>query len=52
MNNKIKIETKCKTCLGCNQLENASFTEKYRCKDYVKGTEDGYKSRGTAKTNA
>lgn len=39
-NKKKKIpETKCKTCLGCNRLEDENFKEVYRCENYVKGKE-------------
>lgn len=40
-NKKKKIpETKCKTCLGCNKLENENFKEVYRCKNYMEGKEN------------
>lgn len=32
------METKCKTCLGCNRLENKNFEGVSSCKNYVKGT--------------
>lgn len=32
------LETKCKTCLGCNRLEDKDFKELYDCKNYIKGT--------------
>lgn len=31
------LDTKCKTCLGCNRLEDKDFKEIYRCENYVKG---------------
>lgn len=39
------LETKCKTCLGCNRLEDKDFKEVYRCNNYIKGkeTKDGRK---------
>lgn len=33
------METKCKTCLGCNRLELENFKEVYRCENYMKGIE-------------
>ena len=38
------IETKCKTCLGCNRLELEDFKEICRCENYVKGVkkDNGY----------
>lgn len=30
------METKCKTCYGCNRLEDVNFKEVYRCENYVK----------------
>ena len=36
----MKIETKCKTCLGCNRLEDINFKEVYRCENYMRGAED------------
>lgn len=32
-----EIEYKCKTCMGCNRLENKDFKGTYRCENYVKG---------------
>lgn len=32
------LETKCKTCLGCNRLEDRNFKEVYDCKNYIRGT--------------
>ena len=34
------METKCKTCLGCNRLEDRNFKEVYRCENYMRGAED------------
>ena len=34
------METKCKTCLGCQRLEDKNFKEVYRCENYVRGAED------------
>ena len=34
------LETKCKTCLGCNRLEDRNFKEVYRCKNYVRGVKN------------
>ena len=34
------LETKCKTCLGCQRLEDKNFKEVYRCENYVRGAED------------
>lgn len=33
------LETKCKTCLGCQRLENKNFKEVYRCENYMRGRE-------------
>lgn len=30
-----KIETKCKTCIGCARQENEDFKEVYRCEYYI-----------------
>ena len=38
------METKCKTCLGCNKQELDSFKEVYRCENYVNGGKDEEKS--------
>lgn len=32
------LETKCKSCLGCNRLENKSFEGVTDCINYVRGT--------------
>lgn len=32
-----ELKGKCKTCLGCNQLELKSFSGVYECKNYMKG---------------
>lgn len=32
------MEIKCKTCLGCNRLENMKFKGVSSCKNYVRGT--------------
>ena len=34
------METKCKTCLGCNRLEDRNFKEVYRCENNMRGAED------------
>ena len=34
------METKCKTCLGCNRLEDRNFKEVYRCENYMRGAEN------------
>lgn len=34
------METKCKTCLGCNRLEDINFKEVYRCENYMRGAEE------------
>lgn len=31
------LETKCKTCYGCERLAMPSFKEVYRCENYVEG---------------
>lgn len=31
------LETKCKSCLGCNRLEDRNFKEVFRCENYIKG---------------
>lgn len=31
---------KCKTCLGCNRLENIDFKGVYRCENYIKGAKE------------
>lgn len=30
-NNWIELEVKCKSCLGCNRLEDVNFRGTYRC---------------------
>lgn len=41
MNQKYpELKGKCKTCLGCNQLELKSFSGVYECKNYMKGSKD------------
>lgn len=37
------IETKCKTCYGCNRLEDPKFKEVYRCENYVRAKDEMYK---------
>lgn len=32
------METKCKTCLGCNRLEDRNFKGVSSCINYIKGT--------------
>lgn len=32
-----ELKGKCKTCLGCNQLELKEFRGVYECKNYKKG---------------
>ena len=34
------LKGKCKTCLGCNQLELKKFNGVYECKNYMKGSRD------------
>lgn len=34
------METKCKTCLGCNRQELLNFKEVYRCENYMRGAKD------------
>lgn len=34
------LEAKCKSCLGCNRLEDGKFVEVYRCENYMRGAED------------
>lgn len=34
------METKCKSCMGCNRLELAEFKEIYRCENYMRGDTD------------
>ena len=34
------METKCKTCLGCNRQELPNFKEVYRCENYMRGAKD------------
>lgn len=31
------METKCKTCMGCNRQELENFKEIYRCENYARG---------------
>lgn len=39
------METKCKTCIGCEKQGLDNFKEVYRCENYVKGVnEDEEKS--------
>ena len=49
------METKCKTCLGCNRLEDRNFKEVYRCENYMRGAEgaeeDGRQITRNSKTN-
>lgn len=48
----MKIETICKTCLGCNRLEGRNFKEVYRCENYMRGAEeDGRQITRNSKTN-
>ena len=48
------LETKCKTCLGCQRLEDRNFKEVYRCENYIKGREEQRKigSRDTNEIHA
>ncbi len=32
------METKCKTCYGCNKLEDKNFVGVVGCKNYVRAT--------------
>ena len=32
------MENKCKTCYGCNKLENKNFVGVVDCKNYVRAT--------------
>lgn len=34
---QIDDDKKCKTCLGCNRLEEESFAGIYRCENYING---------------
>lgn len=34
------METKCKTCIGCNRQELENFKEIYRCENYMRGDTD------------
>lgn len=34
------IETKCKTCFGCERLAIPEFKEVYRCENYVRGIDN------------
>lgn len=34
------METKCKTCLGCNRQELPNFKEVYRCENYMRGAKE------------
>lgn len=43
----MKIETKCKTCLGCNKQELEDFKEVYRCENYIRGREENEQNRNT-----
>ena len=46
------METKCKTCLGCNRLEDRNFKEVYRCENHMRGAEeDGRQITRNSKTN-
>ena len=46
------METKCKTCLGCNRLEDRNFKEVSRCENYMRGAEeDGRQITRNSKTN-
>lgn len=34
---QIKNDKLCKTCYGCNRLEQEEFNGVYRCNNYIKG---------------
>lgn len=36
-----ELRGKCKTCLGCNKLEEKTFRGVYECKEYMKGENGG-----------
>ena len=46
---QIDDNKKCKTCLGCNRLENESFAGIYRCENYVKGVNE-YEEKSIKRT--
>ena len=45
------IETKCKTCLGCERLAIPEFKEVYRCENYVRGVTKDDRTNFAAKRN-
>lgn len=45
------METKRKTCLGCNRLEMPDFKEVYRCENYMRGAEDNGISKNVKYNN-
>ena len=38
-------ESLCKKCLGCNRLGLKTFQGVYRCKNFMKGTEEDEENR-------
>jgi len=48
---EIREGTKCKTCLGCNRLEDLDFTGVFRCESYIGGIDDGNDGRGHSENN-
>lgn len=39
-----ELKGKCKTCLGCNRLEDENFTGIWRCENYIEGkSKDEYR---------
>ena len=47
-----ELTDKCKSCMGCNKLEDITFKGYYRCENYMRGAKDGDNDRGTIKTDA
>lgn len=43
----VEVKGKCRTCLGCNLLENPNFAGYYRCDNYARGEEDDDDIRNT-----
>jgi hypothetical protein len=35
-----ELTEKCKSCRGCNKLEDITFRGYYRCENYMRGAED------------
>lgn len=38
----VEVKGKCRTCLGCNLLEDLNFAGYYRCDNYARAEDDKY----------